>query len=161
MHPDPSSFLPHPLGKPACLPMQLALVPQIPLSSTQDLKRDTRAGRRLLNAHPDFSQNYCLFSSRLNLFSQLLQRIPLGICYLALSPGFRQCNVCTGAKEVLSSCWQVSRLRTWGQLCPTALPRAPRPFSSESWPSDIPRRGLAQSGDCQSEFCRTGTVDGG
>lgn len=51
-------------GVPASLQIELVLVPQIPLPSTQALRRDSQAGQHLLNAHPDFSQNYYQFSVR-------------------------------------------------------------------------------------------------
>lgn len=63
----PSPSLPHPpkiAGVPAPLQIQLALVPQIPLPSTQGPQRDVQAGQCLLNTRPDFSQNYCQFSVR-------------------------------------------------------------------------------------------------
>lgn len=37
-------------------------------------------------------------------------------------------------------------------LSPQLRPKAPQPFPSESLPSDVPRKGLEHSSDCQSEF---------
>lgn len=186
----PSPSLPHPpkiAGVPAPLQIQLALVPQIPLPSTQGPQRDV-AGWSVSSQHTPrfFTELLPVFCQarqiRLELTSQRLQRMPLGICCLALSRphkiqclhrckgGAAQLNLSSLLAGVQAPDLEPAHLRQAWRLCPHGAvpvavlpprlhPKALQLFCSETLDSEPPPpppppKGLKQNSGCKCASSR-------